>query len=96
MDARTYAELAIRDGGCRCTELGEPDQFCGQHGDDFSRTHDALARAVLAVLDIHKPDDQSYYCAACDEVNVVSGELGIWPCPTVRAINAALGTEEEP
>ena len=49
-----------------------------------------LVAALRAVLDLHKPYEQCRepgccrYCEGCEHE---------WPCPTVRAINAALGVE---
>ena len=52
-----------------------------------------LVAALRAVLDLHKPRNGNDDCGHC--VNPADAHWGIpWPCPTVRAIEAALGEVE--
>lgn len=54
----------------------------------WARMRDAL----LAVLDLHQPYDDQFgsCCFGCDGGHRTSE----WPCPTVQAINKALGVSE--
>ena len=52
----------------------------------------ALVAALRAVLDLHKPRNGHDDCGHC--VDPADAHWGIpWPCPTVRAVTAALGEE---
>ena len=49
-----------------------------------------LVAALRAVLDLHKPRNGHDDCGHC--VDPADAHWGIpWPCPTVRAVTAALG-----
>jgi hypothetical protein len=62
-----------------------------------------LAKSALrAVLDLHKPCDDSeletgdqHWCVACDQGwDGWNFDLIKWPCPTMRAIDKALGVSD--
>ena len=65
--------------------------------DARTRLPQALA-ALQAVLDMHRPstadtgEEEILFCPECFDVEDV-GEVDTWPCPTVQAIQNALGTD---
>ena len=58
--------------------------------DDALANGDLMLAALRAVLDLHKPRNGHDDCGHC--VDPADAHWGIpWPCPTVRAIESALG-----
>ena len=58
--------------------------------DDMEAEVLAATAALRAVLDLHKPRNGHDDCGHC--VDPADAHWGIpWPCPTVRAVTAALG-----
>jgi len=58
----------------------------------------AYAAAVEAVLELHEPEATGYgdwVCGACISAGSHDWESTAYPCPTVQAIQSALGEEEK-
>lgn len=58
----------------------------------------ALLAAVEAVLELHEPEATGYgdwVCGACISAGSHDWESTAYPCPTVTAIQAALGEGEQ-
>ena len=58
----------------------------------------ALVAAVEAVLELHEPEATGYgdwVCGACISAGSHDWESTAYPCPTVTAIQSALGEEEK-
>ena len=58
----------------------------------------ALVAAVEAVLELHEPEATGYgdwVCGACISAGSHDWESTAYPCPTVQAIQSALGEEEK-
>ena len=58
----------------------------------------ALLAAVEAVLELHEPEATGYgdwVCGACISAGSHDWESTAYPCPTVTAIQSALGEEEK-
>ena len=57
-----------------------------------------LVAAVEAVLELHEPEATGYgdwVCGACISAGSHDWESTAYPCPTVTAIQSALGEEEK-
>ena len=60
--------------------------------DDMEAEVLAATAALCAVLDLHKPRNGHDDCGHC--VDPADAHWGIpWPCPTVLAVEAAIGEE---
>ena len=75
----------------------------GDHSDAVFIAHarqdiPALLAAVEAVLELHEPEATGYgdwVCGACISAGSHDWESTAYPCPTVTAIQSALGEEEK-
>lgn len=93
-----------------CTSCGENEAtYEGQDAEFIALARTALpqlAKALRAVLEIHKPFHADHYyngmdgetlhrfvprCDGCEE----SGGIEDYPCPTVQAITDALGADDD-
>lgn len=74
----------------------EDAEFIAHARTDVPELVEAVRRrdaALRAVLDLHKPEkftDSEDTCSGCD---IGTLDPPTWPCPTVRAVQAALGED---
>lgn len=67
---------------------GDPDaEFIAHARTDVP----ALVAALRAVLDLHKPEKFMDFEDTCSGCDIGTMDPPTWPCPTVRAVTAALG-----
>lgn len=53
----------------------------------------ALLAALRAVLDLHRPEKFMNFEDTCSGCDIGTLDPPTWPCPTVRAVQAALGED---
>lgn len=90
-----YSLLASQDGAAEATEVQIEMQRKIQ--EVMHMWGDALA-AVEAVLELHEPEATGYgdwVCGACISAGSHDWESTAYPCPTVTAIQSALGEVEK-
>lgn len=61
--------------------------------DDMEAEVLAATAALRSVIDLHKPEKFMDFEDTCSGCDIGTLDPPTWPCPTVRAVQAALGEE---
>lgn len=66
-----------------------------RHNEQLLAERDAALAAIERVRELHQAREDGW-CSACAETNDQTGEFQDFPCPTIRALLAALDGAPEP